>query len=208
MRLIERMPSLYRPRLQLPLSKKISNVCIVGGLFPVSKQCFRSLYHHRHGISSLHRSASASESAPFAGCRHAEMPPLPLAACATPACRRWPRRQTPPGVTAVDGVARQETCRRWGRRQVHAGFSPGGRLHVSPAQTCRHLGMVFFDNFFGRWSFLTIHWCKWSFVSKIHAYRERAFSDRIMAHLALKKVLIMKKKTPSVSALCRCTTSN
>jgi hypothetical protein len=39
---------------------------------------------------------------------------LAQAAYATPACRRWPRRQAPPKVTAIDGVACQETCWRWG----------------------------------------------------------------------------------------------
>jgi hypothetical protein len=52
---------------------------------------------------------------------------------------------------------------------VPVGFGPGGRQHVSPAQTCRHPEVVFFDKTFGRWSFLTINWGRWSILSKILA---------------------------------------
>jgi hypothetical protein len=44
----------------------------------------------------------------------------------------------------------------------------GGRCHMSLGWLCRHEEVVFFSNFFERWSFLTIYWDRWSFVSKFH----------------------------------------
>jgi hypothetical protein len=88
--------------------------------------------------------------------------------------RRWWQAATqtcrhPPGGRAhsANGDGRQATCRccRW--RQVRAVIGPGGTLHVSPAHSCRHRWVVLFDKFIQEWSFLTIHWCSWSLLSKI-----------------------------------------
>jgi hypothetical protein len=38
--------------------------------------------------------------------------------------------------------------------------------HVSFGRPCHHLEAVFLGNVFDRWSFLTLHSVRWSFVSK------------------------------------------
>jgi hypothetical protein len=47
-----------------------------------------------------------------------------------------------------------------------AATAVGGRCHVSAGKSCRHGVVVFFGNFFEMWSFLTIYWYMWSFLSK------------------------------------------
>jgi hypothetical protein len=109
MRLIERMPSLYRQQLQLPLREKISKSM----RHRWSISCIKTMLQ----ISVDKELASVSELAPSetrnqplpralelapAGCRHAGVPPLPQAACAMPACRLCPRWQAPPHVMVVN----------------------------------------------------------------------------------------------------------
>jgi hypothetical protein len=106
---------------------------------------------------------SVGISAVGVGNRRGRVPVFSHVASATPAYQIWLKRQGPPWVTAVDGDGHQPACRLWGRRQVLAGFGPGGKRHVSPTQTCHHRDVVLFDNFFGRWSFLTIHSHMWFF---------------------------------------------
>jgi hypothetical protein len=169
MRLIERMPSLYRQRLQLLLSKIISkSMHVVGGLFPVSKQCFRyqqtrnqplplgvsavsNEYFYLVPRSQCRLSASGGAAAPPGGMCQLSLPAWPVAAGPTP-----------------DNVRpRQVSCRLSLWRHHLAGFGPGGTCHVSPGQGCRHRQVVFFSKLFQRWSFLTIHWRRWSDSSKI-----------------------------------------
>jgi hypothetical protein len=71
------------------------------------------------------------------------------------------------GQTAVWGRRWPATCRRWVWRHPPAGTGPGGTCHVSPAQGCRHSEGVFFGKNFQRWSFLTLRWRSWSYMSKI-----------------------------------------
>jgi hypothetical protein len=52
------------------------------------------------------------------------------------------------------------------RAEGLAATAAGGRCHVSPGRPCRLREVVFFGKFFERWSFLTIYWNRWSFVSK------------------------------------------
>jgi hypothetical protein len=82
----------------------------------------------RIGISAV----SVGISAVSVGTRRGRVPVFPQAACDTPACRGWGRRQGPPAVTGGDDIARQETCRRWGRRHVPAGSQAAGDTHRLP----------------------------------------------------------------------------
>jgi hypothetical protein len=85
------------------------------------------------------------------GRRHLTLPAMREAA----GRRQGPRR---PGAG---------TCRRRRWRHPPAGSGSGGTSHVSPAQGCRHSARVLFGKYFHRWSFLTIHWGRWSDSSKI-----------------------------------------
>jgi hypothetical protein len=86
---------------------------------------------------------------------------------ATSPCRLWRRRHGPLPLTPSPARPSQAKCRRWEGRHPPAGTGPGGTCHVSPGQGCRHSAGVFFGKKFQRWSFLTLRWRRWSYVSKI-----------------------------------------
>jgi hypothetical protein len=60
--------------------------------------------------------------------------------------------------------------------------------------------MVFFDNFFGRWSFLAFHWQGWSFSSKIRAcsstlvHGKSQFAPHGRAAAALRRSLAVSRR--------------
>jgi hypothetical protein len=96
-------------------------------------------------------SARGGAAAPPGGMCHLSLPAWPAAA----------------GPTPANGRHRPVSCRLRVWRHPRAGSGPGGTSHVSPAQGCRHRQVVFFGNLFQMWSFLTIHWRRWSVSSKI-----------------------------------------
>jgi hypothetical protein len=71
-------------------------------------------------------------------------------------------------------------CRHWLWRQgdvapakPHAGFGCGGRVTWHTCRRWPRRQGVFFDKFFGRWSFLAFHSRRWSYLSKIRRPRCR-----------------------------------
>jgi hypothetical protein len=142
MRLIERMPSLYRQRLQLPLSEIISKS--MHRRWSIS--CIKTVLQ----ISADKESASASELAPSETNflplpRALELVPAGLSACGGAAAppggichASMPNLAEAASPTACNGDRRRCPCRCWGWRHALAGIGSGGRRHVSPAQTCRH----------------------------------------------------------------------
>jgi hypothetical protein len=109
----------------------------------------------------------------MAGCRHRRCRHV-----ATWTCRHPPRRHGPHGLTPFDGGTSQVPCRRCQRQQALAGTGPGGTCHVSPGQGCRHRQVIFFVKLFQKWSFLTIHWRRWSDSSKILILPPFSFNQR------------------------------
>jgi hypothetical protein len=47
-----------------------------------------------------------------------------------------------------------------------AATAAGGRRHMSAGRPCCHREVVHFGNIFEKWSFLTIYWGMWLFLSK------------------------------------------
>jgi hypothetical protein len=70
-------------------------------------------------------------------------------------------------------------------RHHPAATANGGRCHVSPGKPCRHTEVVLFGNFMHRWSFLTIRWDRWSFLSKFPSSSQITYSHCITCHLLL-----------------------
>jgi hypothetical protein len=58
-------------------------------------------------------------------------------------------------------------CRLCLWRHPPAASVCGGTCHVSAGRRAATLQVVFFINYFQRWSFLAIQWGKWSFLAKL-----------------------------------------
>jgi hypothetical protein len=102
--------------------------------------------------------------------RPLNMPPLSLPACGQ---LSMPALLQAAGPAGANDDVRPATCQKWRWRQGGAGAGPGGTCHVSPGQGCRHSEVVFFDKYFQRWSFLTLRWRRWSYVSKIRSHPKK-----------------------------------